>query len=247
MEPLARHNEGIQINRDIWNQKELLRKVYSEFYNLFKTNLSNPAHGLHLELGSGSGQIKEFIPECTTSDLFENSWVDRKENAYELQFEDQSVDNLLLLDVFHHLKYPGLALEEFFRVLKPGGRVLVIDPYISLLGKVVYGVFHPEPVASADMIEWFPKDKNFEHNYYAAQGNFYRVFFSGEFSSKIHNWKIVMKKRLSSLSYVASGGFGKAQLYPLRAYPLMKKLDRILDFFPEIFATRAFVVLEKPF
>ena len=61
--------------------------------------------------------MKVFVPEWITTDIFPNPWLDRRENAYALNFPDESVSTLIFLDVFHHLKYPGTALNEFRRVL----------------------------------------------------------------------------------------------------------------------------------
>ena len=71
--------------------------------------------GSVVELGSGIGNIKEVIPKCLCTDLFPNPWLDYVENAYALSFGSASVSNLILFDVFHHLKYPGTALQEFHR------------------------------------------------------------------------------------------------------------------------------------
>jgi len=56
------------------------------------------------------GSIKEVIPDCVTTDLFPNPWLDRQENAYHLGFADGSVSNLILFDVWHHLRYPDQPL-----------------------------------------------------------------------------------------------------------------------------------------
>ena len=88
------------------------------------------------------GNIKTVIPECITSDLFENPWLDRVENIYKLSFDKESVSNLILFDVWHHLEYPAKALAEASRVLVPQGRLIIMEPAMSLLGKIVYGNFH---------------------------------------------------------------------------------------------------------
>jgi ubiquinone/menaquinone biosynthesis C-methylase UbiE/DNA-binding transcriptional ArsR family regulator len=44
-----------------------------------------------------------------------------------LPIEDASLDAATLVLVLHHLPSPGLALAEAHRVLKPGGRLLIVD------------------------------------------------------------------------------------------------------------------------
>jgi SAM-dependent methyltransferase len=129
---IEQHLIEMRSNRAAWRQRPLLRKVYGHFYELIRRALT-PIPGPIVELGSGIGAAKEFIPACITTDIFPNPWLDRHENAYALTFRDSSVSNLILLDVFHHLIYPGTALNEFHRVLRVTGRVIILDPAMSLL------------------------------------------------------------------------------------------------------------------
>lgn len=193
------------------------------------------------------GYIKEVIPDCIRTDLFPNPWIDQVENAYALSFTDQTVSDLILLDVFHHLRYPGTALNEFFRVLQPGGRVIIFDPAISALGMIVYGLLHPEPVAFFRPVEWLAPAgwSPPEVDYYAAQGNATRIFYGKEFASNLNNWKQKGLIRFSAISYVASGGYSVLQLYPRSILPFIKSVEAICDRVPFLFATRLLVVLEK--
>ena len=179
---LEQHNIEIHRNRDAWMRKPLLRSVYSEFYRQIVRRLSHDTHGLQVELGSGMGNIKEFLPACRTTDLFPNPWLDQQENAYALSFDVGSVADLILFDVWHHLEYPMAALREFHRVLEPGGRVVLFEPAVSALGRLVYGLCHHEPLALSHRIRWeVPADFDAENTrYYAAQGNASRMFVKGE-------------------------------------------------------------------
>ncbi len=47
---------------------------------------------------------------------------------YELPFKSSSLDVCLFIEVIEHLSEPGRALDELSRVLKPGGRLLVMFP-----------------------------------------------------------------------------------------------------------------------
>jgi SAM-dependent methyltransferase len=241
------HQDSIEKNSEYWNRRPLLRALYGDFYRLIARNLSNLPEGRIVELGSGLGNIHEVIPNCLRTDLFPNPWIDQIENAYKLSFPDGSVSDLILTDVFHHLKYPGTALREFSRVLAKGGRVIMLEPCMSALGVLVYGIPHDEPIALTEEIEWdAPEAWSPEKiEYYAAQGNASRVFFGKRFRDKLTDWKKIEPHRLSALAYAASGGFSKPQLYPSSALPLLKKLEKLLDLFPTLFATRLLVILEK--
>jgi len=241
------HQDIINKNHEYWNNKLLLRLVYDDFYRMIAQNLSGLPDSKVVELGSGLGNIHDVIPECIRTDLFPYPWIDQIENAYKLSFGDESVSDLILTDVFHHLKYPGTALNELYRVLRKGGRVIMLEPCISLLGMVVYGVFHQEPTAITKKIEWFsPEDWSADKiDYYAAQGNATRIFVGKNHRHRLQNWTKVIPIRISAFAYAASGGYSVAQLYPTRMLSLIKHVEKVLDRFPSLFATRLLVVLEK--
>jgi len=241
------HQDLIQKNSQYWNRKPLLRILYGDFYRLISKKLSNvPGHKI-VELGSGLGNIKEVIPDCLRTDLFPNPWIDQVENAYKLSFGDGTVSDLIMTDVFHHLKYPGTALQEFHRVLCKGGRVIMLEPHISTLGLLVYGVFHREPIALTQKIDWLaPAGWSSEDiDYYAAQGNGTRIFLGNNFSAELKPWARIEAIRLSAFAYAASGGYSGPQLYPRSLLLLIKGLEKVLDLFPALLATRLLVVLEK--
>lgn len=241
------HQEFINKNIEYWNRKPLLRTLYGDFYRLIAENLSGLPGAKIVELGSGLGNIQECIPECVRTDLFPNPWIDQVENAYRLSFGDESISDLILTDVFHHLKYPGTALQEFHRVLRRGGRVIMLEPSISVLGLLIYGAFHTEPVALTQKIAWLsPNGWSAEDiDYYAAQGNATRVFLGKTFRSELRPWSRIQTTRLSALAYAASGGFSGPQLYPKSILALIKGIEKVLDLFPLLFATRLLIILEK--
>lgn len=241
------HQDLIDKNQEYWKRKPLLRTLYGDFYRLISNHLSGLSEGKIVELGSGLGNIHDVIPDCIRTDLFPNPWIDQIENAYKLSFADESVSDLILTDVFHHLKYPGTALHELHRVLRKGGRLIMLEPCISMLGLLVYGALHDEPIAVTKEIEWFARATWNPENidFYAAQGNATRIFVTNKYRSKLKDWQKVETIRLSAIAYAASGGYSKPQLYPTALLPLIKRLEKILDLFPNLFATRLLVILEK--
>jgi len=247
MDKIDRHQREILQNKERWDSKPILRKIYGEFHSRITEHLPPNLDGLIVELGSGVADISQTIPNCLRTDLFPNPWIDQTENAYQLSFSDASAAALILFDVFHHLRYPGRALQEFQRVLKPGGRVIIFDPAVSWLGKIVFGLLHPEPLGLNNPIVWQPASdwSPDDIDYYAAQGNAHRVFLKREIDLSGSGWQIRTVSRYADISYVLSGGYSKSQLYPDRAYPLLMKIDRAANYLPDLFATRMLAVLEK--
>jgi len=231
----------------LWEKKPIFRDIYGKFYKEISVRLASGVPGLTVELGSGIGVAKEFLPGCITTDIFANPRVDRVEDAYSLTFPDKSICNLILFDVLHHLKYSGSALGEFSRVLVNGGRVILFEPAMSLLGRIVYGVFHREPLGLNRIIEGFiPQDVNRnEIGYYAAQGNCWRLFREKVMPELLAGWVIAEIAYFPGIAYVLSGGFSGPKLLPdfLLRY-IMKNEDRLFDM-PRLLATRMLVVLEK--
>ena len=245
---IVQHNVEIAQNMESWKKKPLLRRIYDDFYKEILKWVDKDARGKTVEIGSGMGNFKNVYPSAIATDIFPNPWIDQVESAYKLSFADKAVSNLVLFDVFHHLAYPGSALAEFNRVLDKGGRVILFEPHVSLLGLIVYGVFHHEPIAVMDEILWHNESgSDPDAEYYAAQGNATRIFRKNSaFMQRIlENWNILKVKKYSAISYVLSGGFSKPALYPESALPVMRSLEKIFDLFPPIFATRMMVVLEK--
>jgi SAM-dependent methyltransferase len=246
LQTAERHLSEIRRNCGVWERKPLLQAIYGHFYELIRQNIT-PVPGTTVELGSGIGSIKDLIPDCITTDLFPNPRIDRRENAYALSFPDASISNLILLDVFHHLQFPGTALREFERVVAPRGRVILFEPGLGILGRLVYGLFHREPLALRRSITWLaPSGFHPEcAPYYAAQGNAWRIFVRNEFPGRLEPWKVRRLQQLPEMAYIASGGFTKLQLYPGQMLSLIRRIEKLAARWPAIFATRLLVVLEK--
>jgi SAM-dependent methyltransferase len=244
---LDQHNTEIYENKIAWDKKLSLQKAYGSLYSLITAQADYKLPGVKLEVGSGMGNIKKFIPECVTSDLFPNPWLDRVESIYSLKFPSGSVSNLFLFDVWHHLEHPANALAEARRVLVPEGKLIILEPAMSLLGKIVYGKCHHEPVGfdiplSAETADMSLPDAN---RYFAAQSSAHRIFKNREHPKLLEGWYIESIKQITSFAYWGTGGFSGPQLYPDFLYPAINITDKILGIFPSLFAARLLITLKK--
>lgn len=244
---IDQHNTEIHENLRHWERKPGLRREYQRFYQHIATRLAGVPLGPVLECGSGIGNLKTVLPDAITSDLFPNPWLDRQENIFALSYADESLAGLVLFDVFHHLRYPGTALRELQRVLKPGGCIVIFEPAAGLLGRIVLGSLHHEPLALRAPITWdAPADFDpCAPDYYAAQGNAWRIF-QGTLQPLSHsNIQVREVTYFPALPWLLTGGFRGPSLCPEFLRPIASGMESLLSLAPRFFASRMIVVLEK--
>jgi len=136
-------DERIATQAQQWRSKPVLRKIYADLYRRMAAAC---VPGRTLEVGGGSGGFKEFAPDCISSDLLFAPWLDVVADAQSLPFARASLANIVLFDVLHHLPFPRRFLAEAARVLRPGGRIVFVEPAITPLSWPFYRFLHHEPV-----------------------------------------------------------------------------------------------------
>ena len=234
-------------NRKIYQNKDLIKIIYNNYYKNIKKYIYLSDKKKILELGSGGGNIKKVIKECVTSDQFKNKNIDRIENIYKINFKKNSISNIILIDVFHHLQFPSLALKEIHKVLIKNGRIIMVEPAMGLIPRIVYKIFHYEPNGFNLRIKWnnIPKKIPLSNQYFAAQSIPWRAFFLKELNLK-SKFSIKLIKPFSDFAFLLSGGYSYKALYPKILYSLIKLIDKILTSISiRIFSARMLIVLEK--
>jgi SAM-dependent methyltransferase len=232
------YEEEIDRNLGVWKQKALLRDVYTQMYTKIARWIDPAIAGRIVEVGSGIGNFGEFRSDVLLTDQSIQPWIDLTCNAYRLPFRRRSLSHIVMVDVFHHLSAPRAFLDSAGDALADGGRIIVLEPYISLMSSVVYGIFHDEPIAWRAKIETTPTAE-----YYAAQGNATRMLFGD--LDWLPGWRAAHRERFSALGYVLSGGFSRPAFYPRRWLPMFDAIDRGLSHFPRLFGARCLIVLQK--
>ena len=239
---LSQHQIEIERNRQAWERKPLLRAIYESFYARILPLIDRAVPGRIVEIGSGIGNLKSHLPSSISTDLFPNPWLDAVCDTYELPFASKSLSHLILFDVFHHLQAPNMFLIEARRVLAPGGRVLLFEPFISLSSWPAYGCLHHEPVAwrkAIDLADSLARPRM----YYAAQGNATRLFFEEQISGWPAHWEIFHREAFACFSYLLSGGFSRPAFYPAFFLGCLQRADHWLSRFPKLFGARCLVGL----
>lgn len=89
-----------------WNQRPLVRRQYADFYRRIVNRLSDVT-GPTIELGSGIGKFKQFMPNAVTTDVERTRWADSVVDAEQLPYPDCTIANVVLLDLFRSFRTCG--------------------------------------------------------------------------------------------------------------------------------------------
>lgn len=104
-----------------------------------RTEIGKQAHGLVLDIGSGREMIKNYLSdECkyVSLDYYQTAtqWYGTRPQIFSdgqnLPIKSGSTDTILMLDVLEHLPEPELCIKEIWRVLRPGGKLILQVPFL---------------------------------------------------------------------------------------------------------------------
>ena len=228
-----------------WNEKPTLRAIYDDLYQ----KIENVAlTGDTLEIGGGIGNLQIGGGRVIKSDIQHSVGVDVVADAQNLPFENKVFSNIVLFDVLHHLQCPLLFFAEAQRVLKPGGRVIMMEPGITPISKLLYKMGHEEPVEMGwDMNN--PCKVDADKDPYDSNQAIPTILFKRDpqlFLAAVKGFKINSSDWLSLFAYPLSGGFKSWSLLPCRWVSLILKIEeKLLPFLGFLMAFRLMVVLEK--
>jgi len=231
--------------RAVWDAKPSLRAVYRDYYRRVE-QWCRP--GVIVELGAGSGNLKQRMPGLVATDIVTVPWLDAVADAHALPFGAGTVDSIVGIDVLHHVQYPVRFLAEAERVLKPGGRVVLMEPAITPVSRVVLGLGHPEPIdMRADPLaegdpgpDKHPMDSNQALPTLLAGRHRARV------ERRVPDLRLLCREHLSLAVYPLSGGFRPWSLMPARLVdPLLGLEARVVPVLGRLMGFRLMLVYER--
>lgn len=235
------HAEYYQ-RRQIWAAKPHIRLVYQRWIERMKPFL--PAGPL-LEVGSGSGLLKHFFPDVILSDVVPLPWIDRVLDGKRLPFEDGALGGVLLFDTLHHVADPHQFLAEAARVLRPGGRILMIEPYITAGSYPGYKLLHHELVYLKD---YYPSHPASDKNPWDSNLAMANLVFGRDLPDwpRLHpDLSIIHQSKFSLLDFQLALGFKPRALVPYGLFKWLVRIDDLLLPLMPLLAYRIFVVVEK--
>ena len=251
-------------HRAAWDQNPALRTLYAEWYGRIAAALPPPELGPRIELGSGPGFARWFIPGLELTDVVAAPWHDRALSADAIGGPDGSVGALVLFDVLHHLPSPRRFFAEAARVLRPRGRIVMCEPLISPLSYPVYKLLHEEPVDMAvdplaleetarggqrPASHHGPASEDDGRDPFDSNQAIPTVLFGrrrSELARAFPALTVVSVENLAGLSYPASGGFSRRALLPMPIWRALHGLERRLPAAAfRLFGFRLLAVIER--
>jgi SAM-dependent methyltransferase len=199
-----------------------------------------------VELGAGIGSFKEFRPATVATDVAPSRWADEVVDAQDLPYDDASLANLVMIDVFHHLPSPARFLSEAVRVLRPGGRVVLLEPYCSPVSGFFYDRLHEEHTDLS--VDPFGEEPLSSASPYDANVALPTIVFwrrLDRFEALFPGLAVRHRQRLAMLAYPLSGGFSRRPLLPNALGRSVAWIERLLPFAAPLLAFRCLVTLER--
>lgn len=224
-------------------EKVFLRRIYEEWYGEIASALP-PGAGKVLELGSGGGFLQDVLPDIVTSELSWQPGVRVVLDGQVLPFAQKSLRAIVMTDVLHHLPDARKFLRESARCVRPGGRLVMIEPWVSAWSRLAYRGLHHEPFRpDAEMWE-FPRGGPLSAANIALPWMIFqrdRARFDREFPQ----WRIMTVRPSMPFRYLASGGISARALTPSWTFGLWRGIERALGPWMHLLGMFAHIVVER--
>jgi len=228
-----------------WSRKPVLRAIYNDLYQKIESAICD---GDTLEIGGGIGNLSISKGRIIRSDIQHSAGLDVVADAQNLPFGDEVFSNIVLFDVLHHLQCPLLFFAEAKRVLRPGGRIIMMEPGITPISKILYKLGHEEPVEMG----WSMTDPckvDVDKDPYDSNQAIPTILFKQDhklFIEIVEGLKVNSSEWLSLFAYPLSGGFKPWSLVPYRWVRIILKMEeKLLPILGSFMAFRLMTVLEK--
>ena len=232
-----------ELRKQIVQSKPFLKAIYEEWYERLAAEVPRGTGGV-LELGSGAGFFSRYIPELITSEVFPCSDVSVILNAQNMPMENASLRAIVMTDVLHHMPDVRRFFAEAAQCLRSGGKILMIEPWVTPWSTFVYGRFHSEPFLP-EAAEWK----------FAASGPLsganvalpWMVFVRdrARFEKEFPEFEIEEIRPFMPFRYLLSGGVSMRSLMPGFTHGIWALIERSLDFQRDRLGMFAFLAVRK--
>ena len=121
--------------------------IHYEISQRFIALLDAAADGIVLDAGGGTGRVAQYLRDrvaqiVVADETFKMLQEARAKDGLnptcchieDMPFKDNSFDRILMVDAFHHMSNQAQTIKEMWRVLAPGGRIIIEEPDVRVFG-----------------------------------------------------------------------------------------------------------------
>jgi ubiquinone/menaquinone biosynthesis C-methylase UbiE len=164
--------------RPLYQRAQYEKRGLGSFYWKYRDKISlsylNDQNAIMLDIGCGEGVTLEtarlLFPQsrCIGIDgLIENLSICRAHHlnviggdVYHLPLQNETVDYVLFLEVIEHLVNPEMALIEIHRILKSGGKLVMVFPHDAIfrIARLLTFRFKEAFYDAGHVRQWRPAD-----------------------------------------------------------------------------------------
>jgi len=232
-----------QLRRQIIQEKRFLRQIYQEWYKAIAEALPAGEDPV-LEVGSGAGFLSDFVPGLITSEIFFCPGISTVLDASQLPFRDGTLRAIVMTDVLHHMPQSRRFFAEMTRCVRPGGVVVMIEPWVSLWSKFIYRRLHHEPFRPEASAWEFPPSGPLS----GANGALPWMIFArdrDDFEREFPEWQIRIIEPGLPFRYLLPGGVSMRSLVPAAALHFFRWLEHLLQPWMRTWAMFAEIILVR--
>lgn len=142
-----------------FNHFDFIAPYYDRFWKpedptTFCTIVGLPVSGILLDAGGGTGRKSYPLGKFVTGIVIADSSMGMLRQAHKkdglstvgseterLPFEDESFARVIMVDALHHVSDLRLTARELWRVVRPGGRIVIEEPDIRTLPVKFMAIF----------------------------------------------------------------------------------------------------------
>jgi SAM-dependent methyltransferase len=216
-----------ELRKQIISSKPFLKVIYDEWYEMLSRELP-PGEGKVLELGSGGGYCAHFIPGLITSEVFQCSDVQVVVDAQHMPFADRSMRAIIMTNVMHHMPDVNRFFAQASRCLRPGGKILMIEPWITNWSSFIYRYFHHEPFRP-EAVDWTYSSTGPLSGANIAVPWIVFARDRSKFESDFPEFSVERICPFLPFRYLISGGVGMRSLMPGFTHSAWAGLERMLE------------------
>lgn len=232
-----------ELRNQIIASKPFLKCIYDEWYATLAKELPTGEEQV-LELGSGAGYCERFIPGLITSEIFHCSRAKVVADAQQIPFGDRSLRAIVMTDVLHHMPHAERFFAEASRCLCKGGKILMIEPWVTPWSQWVYTRLHHEPFRP-EAEDWSFSSTGPLSGSNSAIPWIVFVRDRRKFESLFPELSIAQIRPFMPFRYLVSGGVALRSLMPGFTHAAWAGLERMLESQMPQFAMFAFISLHR--